>query len=159
MDFFDDNKNILYVIIIIIVLVVLLIVFIILKRKKYESFISNQSWGYDGNLQAPYNHPNIINGPNSRLSGWQYNPQNTLVDYDYYRDNDDLKGQGIIEKEKIAPLTTGDIGILTNPTYQVTPAVPSTRVPSDFSSIDNYVLPNPSTQPELNGPSVNYEWH
>lgn len=150
MNFLDNNNNIIYVIILIVILSTLLIIFIVMNRKKMESFVS---WGYEENSYYPYLTSKNITG------SMQYNSQNTLMDYNYYQENDDLKAHGKIEKNRISPLTNGDVGFLTNPTYQITEATKSTRVPSDFSTIDNYVLPNPTTEPKLKGPTMSYKWN
>ena len=82
-------------------LIILVIVACVhLKQPNNESFDGTHSWGYtppDYNIvsQDYLLNPSTRNivGPNYKentLNNWQYNPQRTLVNYHYYKDNDDL---------------------------------------------------------------------
>lgn len=175
MDFLNRNSNLGIALLIVLVLVILLIILIFVSKKR-ESFLPT-SWGFVPESPAPFindsSNRNIV-GPNpnsNTITGWQYNPQNTLVDYDFYQENRDLASISRDKKldvpintlrstQKIAPLTNGEVGVLTNPTYQIIKADPNenTRVPSSFSCQNQYVIPNPTTDPQLIGPYVNYEW-
>lgn len=175
MDYLNNNNNLGLVLIIVFVLIILLVVMIFVSKKK-ESFTTT-SWGFVPESPAPFitdNSNRRIVGPNpgsNSITGWQYKPQNTLMDYDFYQENRDLayiskdRKMGVPintlrATQKIAPLTNGEVGILTNPTYQIIKAEPknTNRVPSSFSSQNQYVIPNPTTDPQLSGPSVNYIW-
>ena len=175
MEFLNNNKNLGIVLVIVLVLIILLIVMIFVSKKR-ESFLPT-SWGFVPESPAPFindhSNRNIVGpDPNSNtITGWQYNPQSTLVGYDFYQENRDLASVSrdhnlnvpintLRTTQKIAPLTTGEVGVLTNPTYQIVKADPNntTRVPSSFSCQNQYVIPNPTTDPQLVGPSVNYEW-
>lgn len=175
MEFLNNNSNLGIALLIVLVLVIILIIMIFVSKKR-ESFLPT-SWGFVPESPAPFiNDPsnrNIVGpDPNSNtITGWQYNPQNTLVDYDFYQENRDLASisrdqnlnlpiNTLRSTQKIAPLTNGEVGVLTNPTYQIIKADPAdtTRVPSSFSSQNQYVVPNPTTEPQLAGPQVNYIW-
>ena len=176
MNFLNNNNNLGLVLIIVLVLIVLLVVMIFVSKKNKESFATT-SWGFVPESPAPFisdNSNRDIVGPDpgsNSITGWQYNPQSTLVGYDFYQENRDLASickdkkmdvpiNTLRTTQKIAPLSNGEVGILTNPTYQIIKAVDkdTTRVPSSFSSQNQYVIPNPTTEPQLIGPSVNYEW-
>ena len=176
MNSLNNNNNLGLVLIIVLVLIVLLVVMIFVSKKNKESFATT-SWGFVPESPAPFikdNSNRDIVGPDpgsNSITGWQYNPQSTLVGYDFYQENRDLASickdkkidvpiNTLRTTQKIAPLSNGEVGILTNPTYQIIKAVDrdTTRVPSSFSSQNQYVIPNPTTEPQLIGPSVNYEW-
>lgn len=172
-------NNLAFIIIILLILILLLTIFKCnQKNNKLESF-ETTSWGYQPEGYAPvdqYTQNNLIVGPDkscNNITGWQYNPQNTQVDYKFYQRNNDLDYFGNQEKQmnipinslretnRIAPITRGDIGILTNPTYQtVNEPIPelSTRVPNDYSTENLNIIPNPTTNPSLVGSCINYEW-
>lgn len=172
-------NNLAFIIIILLVLVLLLTIFKCQqKNPKLESF-ETTSWGYQPEGYAPvdqYTQNNLTVGPSSScndITGWQYNPQNTQVDYHFYNKNNDLDYFGNQKNEmnipintlrntnRIAPITRGEVGILTNPTYQTVnepnPQL-STRVPNDYSTENLNIIPNPTTNPALLGSCVNYEW-
>lgn len=172
-------NNLAFIIIILLVLVLLLTIFKCQqKQPNFESF-ETTSWGYQPEGYAPvdqYTQNNLISGPDpfcNNITGWQYNPQNTLVDYHFYQKNKDLDYFGnqknkmnipinsLSQTNRIAPITRGEVGILTNPTYQTInephPEL-STRVPNDFSTENLNVVPNPTTNPSLMGSCINYEW-
>lgn len=106
-------------------LIILVIVACVhLKETNNESFNGTHSWGYTppdyDNVSQDYllnpSSRNIV-GPNYKgntLNHWQYNPDRTLVDYHYYKDNDDL---GSVEEsnenrrtQQLNPITNSDTG-------------------------------------------------
>ena len=84
MDFLNRNSNLGIALLIVLVLVILLIILIFVSKKR-ESFLPT-SWGFVPESPAPFindsSNRNIVGpDPNSNtITGWQYNPQNTLVD-------------------------------------------------------------------------------
>ena len=149
------------------------------NHNNLENFKSDTiSWGED-----PYFSPNSdwddsltrkIVGPNPNedvVNNWQYNPENTQVDYKYYQDCNDIKyesnrlnlntstSQNRIVQQ-LAPITWGSVGKNTDPVDEVVPVLgQETRVPDSQSNEQNYIIPsNPSTQPKHEGPKVRYLW-
>jgi hypothetical protein len=172
MNTLNDNNNLGIVIGIVIFLIVILIIYIFINNRittknlesfKNDYFYLNKKPGYKD-----------ITGPsldNNDITGWQFNPQSTLINYDFYKTNEDLEYlnkrdnlnlcvNSIKKTQKIAPIGNGDVGILTNPSYQFVNDLEenSTRVPSTFSTDDHYIIPNSTTHPELEGASVSYNW-
>ena len=172
MDILNDNQNLGIVLGIVIGLIVILIVFIFVNNRvnknKMESF--NNDYFY---LNKKYANKDIT-GPlttDNNITGWQFNPQSTLINYDFYKTNDDLEYlnkrdnlnlcvNSIKKTQKIAPISNGDVGILTDTSYQFINDLEtnSTRVPSTFSTEQQYIIPNPTTNPQLDGSSVSYNW-
>ena len=90
------------------------------RREPFADYDTNEySWGAapnksieyaDADNAAPFDqeHTSSIIGPKStgeELYTWQYNPQNTLVDYKFYEvDSDDN------DPTRLAPVINGDIG-------------------------------------------------
>ena len=172
-------NNLAFIIIILLVLILLLTIFKCSQNKTNLESFETTSWGYQPEGYEPvnqYNKDNLIVGPYpgcDDISGWQYNPQNTQVDYHFYNNNNDLDYFGnkknkmnipvntLRQTNRIAPITRGEVGILTNPTYQTVGELNeklSTRVPNDYSTEYLNIIPNPSTNPSIAGPCVNYEW-
>ena len=171
------------------IFIVLLIILVILaciqfKKTDHESFMNMHNWS----MKPPYSEPvtqqyqlnpttrNIV-GPNpggNYINNWQYNPQNTLVSYKYYKDNEDLnylasKGNiqpvGVEENRKtqqLAPIINTELGITTYPDVvrvNQPEVVCSTRIPNSNSTLeDNYFPGNPSTSTPFVGPNVKYEY-
>ena len=169
--------------------IVLLIVLVILacihfKKNDNESFVDMHTWGQTPPYCAPVSQQYSINptsrnivGPNpgeNYVNNWQYNPQNTLVDYHYYRDNNDLKylsEKGNIPNvsiadnratQQLAPIINSELGKTTYPDvvkvdeydYQN-----STRIPNSNSNQQQIIFPgNPSTSTPFLGPNVGYSY-
>ena len=90
-------------------------------------------WGFDGwsGHTHPFDSQHVpqITGPqNAQWSVWQYHPQNTLVDYRYYRAPDCTKSSDI-DQHRIDSMADGRIGR----TNQSTTA---TNAPCDRPSLD-----------------------
>lgn len=164
--------------IIVLILIILVVVAHHGKKNIRESF-ETTSWGYVPESNAPVINDaerRYIVGPDpncNQITGWQYNPQNTQVGYHFYNENRDLNyyanGKNNLNvpinvlrsTNRIAPITNGEVGILTTPTYQVIEQdnpQNSTRVPNDYSNINQNIIPNPTTMPEMAGPYMNYDW-
>ena len=171
------------------IFIVLLVVLVILacinfKKINNESFMNMHGWG----AQPPFHQSvsqqyqvnpstrNIV-GPNpgeNYINNWQYNPQNTLVSYKYYKDNEDLnyladKGNiqpvGIEQNrstQQLAPIINTGLGITTYPDVvrvSQPDSLCSTRIPNSNSTMDeNYFPGNPSTSTPFTGPNVTYEY-
>ena len=81
--------------IIVLILIILVVVAQHGKKNMRESF-ETTSWGYVPESDAPVVNDaerRYIVGPDpncDQITGWQYNPQNTQVDYHFYRENRDL---------------------------------------------------------------------
>lgn len=169
------------------IFIVLLIVLVILacihfKKPQSESFMDMHDWGRKPPYCAPVSQNYEVNpttrnivGPRpgeNYINNWQYNPQNTLVGYQYYRDNEDLnyladKGNispvGVEENrstQQLAPIIDTQLGVTTYPDVvrvDQPEALCSTRVPNFNSTAqDTYFPGNPSTSTPFVGPSVNY---
>ena len=162
--------------------IVLLIIIVIvsclnIKNKAIESFkTESMEWGYNSlnkNLEWDDSLTQKIVGPDpnsDEINHWQYNPQNTQVDYKYYKDNNDMKYASsrlnlntsptqnkIIQG--LAPITWGDIGKNTKPMDEVVPILgQETRVPDNQSTNSEYIIPSPSAPPKYVGPNVKYIW-
>ena len=106
-------------------LIILVIVACVhLKQPNNESFDGTHSWRYtpqDYNIvsQDYLLNPSTRNivGPNYKentLNNWQYNPQRTLVNYHYYKDNDDLgnfeDSNENRKTQQLDPITNSDTG-------------------------------------------------
>ena len=169
------------------IFIVLLIILVILacihfKQPNNESFTNMHRWGerppYCSHISQNYEvNPTTRNivGPRpgkNYINNWQYNPQNTLVSYKYYKDNRDLnyladKGNmepvGVEENrstQQLAPIIDTQLGVTTYPDVvrvNEPDSLCSTRVPNSNSTIsDTYFPGNPSTSTPFVGPSVNY---
>jgi hypothetical protein len=79
---------------------------------------SNFEWGYSGTEQQQWNpeHSSTIVGPDpdkTELRTWQYNPDNTQVDYRYYRVQQcDAKNQNTSQPQRLAPVARPTLGIV-----------------------------------------------
>ena len=169
------------------IFIVLLVVLVILacihfKQPHNESFIDMHTWGgrppYDAPVSQNYEvNPTTRNivGPRpgeNYVNNWQYNPQNTLVSYKYYKDNEDLnylQAKGNIEPvgveenrstQQLAPIIDTQLGVTTYPDVvrvNQPEVLCSTRIPNSNSTIqDTYFPGNPSTSTPFVGPNVNY---
>ncbi len=171
-----NNSSIIWIIVLI--LIILVVVAQHGKKNTKESFEST-SWGFVPESNAPVGNNaqrRYIVGPDpncDQITGWQYNPQNTQVDYHFFRENRDLNFYGnrknnfnlpinvLRATNRIAPITNGEVGILSSPTYQIIEQdnpQNSTRVPNCYSNINQNIVPNPTTEPQLAGPWMNYNW-
>lgn len=131
-----------------------------------ESFATIQDWGSDPSdddvLVADFNEEHVSNivGPDPKkneLQTWQYNPQNTLVDYKFYK-KDDLSADA--SNQRLAPLADGSIG-RRNSDFVKTPDIyrgSSTRNPSMLSNSDEYVTNSTATNAQHVTPTVTYSW-
>jgi hypothetical protein len=125
----------------VVLMIITIIVLIILKNNKNEKF-KNVPWAFE---QGPEYQPYSTNpcskkqqivGANSakdEIYGWQYGDKNTLVDYHFYKENNDLSFyeesdikntsdeaiNSMKKMDRIAPITTSDIGIIPNAQYEV----------------------------------------
>lgn len=163
-----------------IIVLVLIILLVSAQHGKTTESFETTAWGHVPESNAPVGNNaerRYVVGPDpncDQITGWQYNPQNTQVDYDFYRENRDLNYYGnrrnnlnipinvLRQTNKIAPITNGEVGILTNPTYQIVNEPNpqnSTRAPSCYSTLNKNIIPNPSTDPQLAGSYMNYDWN
>ena len=149
------------------------------NHKSVENFKSETiGWGTDPYLSSNSDWDESLTrkivGPNpnkDEVNNWQYNPENTQVDYKYYQDCNDTKylsnrlniktspGQNRIVQQ-LAPITWGSVGKNTDPVDEVVPVLgQETRVPDSQSNEQNYIIPsNPSLSPKYTGPNVRYFW-
>lgn len=131
-----------------------------------ESFATIQDWGSDPSdddvLVADFNDehvPNIV-GPDPKrneLHTWQYNPQNTLVDYKFYEKD---KVTDDASHRRLAPLASGSIG-RRNGDFVKTPdvyACSSTRNPSLLSNSQEYVTNSTASNAPPVTQTVRYKW-
>ena len=153
------------------VFVILLLVLIgILVYNKYyvkcdscgnEEEFSNYQWGDDGFTHAAWDNKDCrtqrIIGPSPNkpsLHTWQYNPQNTLVDYRFYTTHNKNTTQ-------IAPITRPEVGVYSGlPTVHVNDGLGnlSTRTPDVNGSHTQYVLQHPASAIPINKPIVHYNY-
>ena len=162
------------------ILLLLLIVIVCafnLTKKNIESFKSeSMSWGYNPSTEyRDWNntHCQQIVGPDPSkeiVNNWQYNPENTQVDYKYYKDNNDTKYESVKHNlnssntqnrivQQLAPVTWAYIGKNTDPMDQIVPVIgQETRVPNTQSTQAEYVIPSPSLPPKYIGSNTNYVW-
>jgi hypothetical protein len=90
-----------------------------------ESFADAYEWGYNASIldsnagldvtaaEVPTEGTARVVGPDAdrdELITWQYNPQNTLVDYKFYEVHPDQKTGQHRRTQQLAPLTDGRIG-------------------------------------------------
>jgi len=149
-----------------------------LTKKNIESFRSESiNWGYnpDGGeyTQWDENLTRKIVGPDPSkdlVNNWQYNPENTQVDYKYYQYSNDVKYRSEKDNlntsdeqnrdvQRLAPVTWASVGKNTNPMDEIVPVLgQETRVPDNQSSQSAYIIPNPSAPPKYQGPNVKYCW-
>lgn len=175
------KENYIFIIILIVLVILACIHF---KKQESEYFSGMHSWGesppycqpVSQNYQVNPTTTNIV-GPNpggDYINNWQYNPQNTLVDYKYYEDNEDLrylsqKGNitpvGVEENRKtqqLAPIINTQLGMTTYPDVvrvNEPEYLCSTRIPNSNSTWENNTFPgNPSTSTPFKGPDVKYEY-
>lgn len=164
---------------IVILVVLVLLACIHFKKNNNESFVDMHPWGnvppYSDPVSQQYNiNPTTRNivGPNpgkNYINNWQYNPQNTLLDYHYYRDNEDLKyleSKGNISPvgvadnrstEQLAPVLNNQIGKTTYPdlvTVDQPNPLYSTRIPNSESTPEQIKF---SENPESSSPFVGLE--
>lgn len=125
----------------VVLIIIAIIVLIMLKNNKNENF-KNVPWAFEqGSEYQPfsthsYSKQRQIVGSDpakDEISGWQYGDKNTLVDYHFYKENNDVSfyeksdiqntnSEAINSTKKmdrIAPITTSDIGIIPNSQYEV----------------------------------------
>lgn len=126
---------------IIFILIVVAIALIILQNRKNEHF-KNVPWAFEqGPEYQPYStnpltkQKQIVGSDphENEITGWQYSDKNTLVDYHFYKENNDLSfyensdikntnGEEINvmkRMDRIAPITNSDIGIIPNAQYEI----------------------------------------
>lgn len=176
------NENHIFIIILIVLVLISCISF---KNDSSESFTGYHNWGYQQPGCKTVSQSNIYNptsrnivGPDpskNEINNWQYNPQNTLVDYKYYKDNQDLNYALQYNNEpamnsgenrsyqQLAPIIDSQLGKTTYPEISVIPQPNpqlSTRVPNAQSTYQNIIFPsNPSTSSPFNGPHVKYQYN
>ena len=127
----------------------------------------NTPWETENTNRYTYG-PNL---DNNKINNWQYNSQNSLTDYTYYKENRDL--DYIIQKNQLskikgysrntnhlAPLINGNIGKDTNysdiKVEQNMEGI-TTRIPNMQSNNEYNLFSNPSTEPIINDPIVDYK--
>ncbi len=130
----------------------------------YESF-SNFDWGYAGEEQHPWNpeHTESIVGPDpnsTELKTWQYHPDNTQVDYRYYRKYDCIDPNAPKDMQRLAPVTRASVGIRNEEPIHVNDnlGTVSTRVPDNNSNASEYVVQSPATNVPIAQPTPDYKW-
>ena len=131
-----------------------------------ETFATTQGWGADpDDDDAPpadfeAEHATRIVGPDPKaddLQTWQYNPQNTLVDYKYYSKS---AAKPDAASQRLAPVADGSIGkrngefVKTGDMYNGT----STRNPSMLSNARQYVTNSTASNAPPVTPTVSYTW-
>jgi hypothetical protein len=131
-----------------------------------ESFATTQEWGRDPKdddiLVADFDdeHTSKIVGPDSKsdeLQTWQYNPQNTLVDYKFYEKDEQSEDAS---DQRLAPLANGSIGrrngdfVKTSDVYMGT----STRNPCMLSNSNEYVTNSTASNARPVMQTVRYVW-
>ena len=131
-----------------------------------ESFATTQDWGCDPRdddmraAEFDEEHASKIVGPDPKsneLQTWQYNPQNTLVDYKFY-EKDELSQDA--SDQRLAPLADGSIGkrngdfVKTSHVYMGT----STRNPCMLSNANEYVTNSTASNAPPATPTVRYSW-
>jgi len=126
-----------------------------------EEEFSNYQWGDDGFTLADWDnkdcrtHQIIGPSPNKKsLHTWQYNPQNTLVDYRFYTTHNNNTTQ-------IEPITRPEVGVYSGlPTVHVNDALGtlSTRNPDVNGSHTQYVLQHPASVVPINKPVLHYNY-
>ena len=133
--------------------------------KDTEAFATKQDWGADPNdddvppASFDSEHADRIVGPDPKsnsLNTWQYNPQNTLVDYKFYN-----KSEASPACERLAPVVDGSVG-KSNGGFVHTGDVyynrTSTRNPSPLSNAKNYVTNSAASNAPPITPTVSYTW-
>lgn len=135
-----------------------------ISNHDYESF-SNFDWGYDGKEQHPWNpeHTESIVGPDPKepvLKTWQYHPDNTQVDYRYYRKYNCTDPNAPTDMQRLSPIAHGSVGIRNQEPLHVEDKLGSvsTRVPDNNSSESEYVIQSPATNVPIAQPTPKYEW-
>ena len=134
-------------------------------------------WGYDpvkSYTKWDTSLTRQITGPDpskKQVNHWQYNPDNTQVDYKYYQNSHDVQYLSDRHKldtdetqnnliQQLAPITRASVGKNTSPMDFDVP-VPSdiqqTRSPDAQSDESKYVIPAPSSSPQYTGPETNYQ--
>lgn len=120
-----------------------------------EAF-ADYEWGYDGFAHKNAVVPTMqrIVGPNptdNTLNTWQYNPQNTLVDYRFYT-TPPSRG------ERVAPVTRPAVGVRNLPKVPVNDRLgaTSTRRPDANGQADRYVLQHPASMATFPYTTTNY---
>lgn len=112
-----------------------------MKNKSNETF-KNVPWAFEQGIEYkpyatnPYTKQKQIVGSDphkNEITGWQYADKNTLVDYHFYKENNDLsfyENSNIKNTEnetintmkkmdRIAPITNSDIGIMPNAQFEI----------------------------------------
>lgn len=150
-----------------------------IKNITIENFTTDSlEWGYDpvkSYTKWDTDLTRQIVGPDpskNEVNHWQYNPDNTQVDYKYYQNSHDV--QYLSERhnlgtddtqnnliQQLAPITWASVGKNTSPMDFDVP-VPSdiqqTRSPDGQSDESKYVIPAPSSEPQYTGPETTYQW-
>lgn len=176
------NENHIFIIILIVLVLIACISF---KKDANESFSNMHHWGSQPprckTISQNYSHNpttrNIVGPDPSQdyINHWQYNPQNTLTDYHYYKDNQDLNyalqynGENPMpigdnrQTQQLAPIIDTQLGKTTYPEISNVPQPNpelSTRVPNAQSTPNNILFPsNPSTSTPFVGPYVQYQYN
>ena len=149
-----------------------------IKNISIENFKSDGiEWGYNPekqyhNFDSSLTRP--IVGPDASsdvMNHWQYNPENTQVDYKYYQQSNDVRYESTRDNlnidsaednlvQKLAPITWGKVGKNTSPLDYPVPLdeEQQTRVPDSQSNQSEYIIPNASTDPQYTGPKTTYFW-
>lgn len=119
-----------------------------------EAF-SNYEWGNDGFAlkNATVSDAQRIVGPkptDKEANTWQYNPQNTLVDYRFYTTEP--------EPERVAPVTHPSLGVRDLPEVDVNDRLgeTSTRHPDANGTQGKYVLQHPASLAAFPYPTTQY---
>ena len=135
-----------------------------ISNQDYETF-SNFKWGYNGEEQHPWNpeHTESIVGPDpeeSVLKTWQYHPDNTQVDYRYYRKYHCTDPNAPTDMQRLSPIARPSIGIKNEEPLHVEDKLGSvsTRVHDNNSSESEYVVQSPATTEPIARPTPEYEW-
>jgi hypothetical protein len=84
------TENTVFIIILIIIVILACVQF---RKHRNESFTDMHNWGNSDQDYATFN-ANTIVGPDPSSNdtcNWQYNPRSTLVNYNYYNNNNDLE--------------------------------------------------------------------
>tara|TARA_B100001758_G_C18232657_1_gene516202 strand:+ start:40 stop:546 length:507 start_codon:yes stop_codon:yes gene_type:complete len=143
-----------------------------------ENFKSDGiEWGYDpvksySEFDSHLTRPIVGPDPGKEeINNWQYNPENTQVDYKYYqqnndvlyessKDNNEIDGSQDNLTQQLAPITWGGVGKNTSPLDYPVPVdgEQQTRVPDSQSNSEEYIIPNASTDPQYSAPKTNYFW-
>jgi hypothetical protein len=124
-----------------------------------ETF-SNYQWGDDGFVPTAWaqdRRTRKIVGPDptkQSLHTWQYNPQNSLVDYRFFTTHDN-------RTEQLAPIVHPEVGVFSGlPNVHVADVLgpESTRNPDAHGTRTHYVLQHPASAVPFSKPIVQYSY-